>query len=153
MIEFGKVTRIASVFVVMAVLAGTLQAQEMYKWTDENGVVHFSDKKPAGRDVKAQNVPSGPPLQGANPYATEPVDEASPGQQKRDEIASSKRQVREQEQKKQAQCANWQSEVDRLEPNRRVFYENERGETVRMDDVERVNQVAELKSQIARYCK
>ena len=53
---------------------------------------------------------------------------------------------------KSAQCAAWQAEVDRLEPNRRVFFTNEQGETERMDDVERTNKVAELKSQIARNC-
>lgn len=153
MIELRKPVKFLVISALLATLAGSLQAQEMYKWTDENGVVHFSDKKPAGRDVEAQNVPSGPPLQGANPYAQEPADEASAGQQRREEIASANQQAREQNQKKQAQCANWQSEVDRLEPNRRVFYENEKGETVRMDDVERVNQVAQLKSQIARFCK
>jgi hypothetical protein len=51
------------------------------------------------------------------------------------------------------ECTAWQAEVDRLEPNRRVFYTNDEGETVRMDDVERTNRVANLKSQIAKNCK
>ncbi|NNJ77628.1 MAG: DUF4124 domain-containing protein, partial [Xanthomonadales bacterium] len=44
--------------VAMLALAMTasLQAQatEVYKWTDENGVVHFSDMKPA--DTDSQNL-------------------------------------------------------------------------------------------------
>jgi len=42
--------------------------------------------------------------------------------------------------------------VDRLEPNRRVFYENEEGETVRMDDQVRADRVDDMKAQIARKC-
>ena len=43
--------------------------------------------------------------------------------------------------------------MDRLEPNRRVFFTNEQGETERMDDVARTNRVAELKAQIAKNCR
>ena len=152
MIELGKTIKRATFLCVFLMLAGGLQAQEMYKWTDENGVVHFSDKKPAGVDVKAQNVPAGPPLQGANPYAQPEGNNTSPGQQRREEIASQSQQAREKSAALEAQCAELRSEIDRLEPNRRVFVTNEKGETERMDDVARAGRVAELKSQFARNC-
>ena len=66
--------------------------------------------------------------------------------------AQKKRDARESATQRDAECAAWQAEVDRLEPNRRVFFTNEAGETERMDDVERVNRVAELKQQIATHC-
>ena len=52
----------------------------------------------------------------------------------------------------EAQCAAWQADVDRLEPHRRQFYTDESGETVRMDDEERVKLVAELKQKFADNC-
>ena len=39
---------------LMALLAFSVSAQEVYKWTDDQGVVHFSDRKPA--DAPAQAV-------------------------------------------------------------------------------------------------
>lgn len=152
MIELGKAFKRATFLCVFLILAGGLQAQDMYKWTDENGVVHFSDKKPAGMDVQAQNIPAGPPLQGANPYAQPEENTVSPGQQRREEIASQGQQAREKSAAREAQCAQIRSEINRLEPNRRVFVTNDKGETERMDDVERAGRVAELKSQFARNC-
>lgn len=146
--------------VVLAVLASGLyaysaQAQngKMYSYVDENGTVVFTDKKPVDRDVSEQAVPAGPPPTGGNPYA-QPAEQpqASAAQQQRDAIAQKNEQSRVARADVQAQCAAWQDEVDRLEPHRRVFYTDENGETVRMDDVERTNRVAELKAQIAASC-
>ncbi len=78
---------------------------------------------------------------------------SSVAEQRREEIASNKQEARAKQAQNDAQCAAWQSEVDRLEPNRRVFFTNEQGETERMDDVQRVNQVAALKQKIAANCK
>ncbi len=39
---------------LMPLLAFSLSAQEVYKWTDDQGVVHFSDRKPA--DAPAHTV-------------------------------------------------------------------------------------------------
>jgi len=40
-----------------------------------------------------------------------------------------------------------------MEPSRRVFYTDESGQTVRMDDEERVSLVKEDKEFIAKNCK
>jgi len=133
------------------------QSTKMYSYTDENGTVVFTDKKPENRDVASQAIPPGPPPQGGNPYAQpEPgdaVDAPSAAQARRNEIAQNRQQSREAQAQREAQCDALAKEVARLEPNRRVFYTNDAGETVRMDDVERVNKVAQLKQQIAANCR
>ena len=130
------------------------QNGKMYSYVDENGTVVFTDKKPVDRDVSAQAVPAGPPPTGGNPYA-QPAEGQQPSaaQQQRAEIAQRSEETRVARAETQAQCAAWQEEVDRLEPHRRVFYTDENGQTVRMDDVERTNRVAELKAQIASSCR
>lgn len=129
------------------------QSGEMYQYTDENGTVVFTDQKPANADAQKKAIPASTPPQGDNPYADAvQKDEPSAAQAKRDQIASNRQQRREEQAKMEAQCAAWQAEVDRLEPNRRVFYTDESGETVRMDDEERVQTVADLKQKIADNC-
>jgi uncharacterized protein involved in type VI secretion and phage assembly len=124
----------------------------VYSWTDENGTVHFSESQPEGQDVREQSIPQGAPPATDNPY--QDVDTGpSVAQQRRDEIARKSEEAQVNNAVKGMECSAWQAEVDRLEPNRRVFYTNDQGETVRMDDVERTNQVAKLKSQIAKNCK
>ncbi|MEJ2383125.1 MAG: DUF4124 domain-containing protein [Xanthomonadales bacterium] len=149
-------TRLLIVLLVGAGIIGAtgLQAKEMYRWTDENGVVHYTDRKPPAQvDYETSHVPDANPAPGAAPAAV-PADEGEPNfaQQRREEIAQKKREARETGAQREAECAAWRAEVDRLEPNRRVFFTNEDGETERMDDVERVNRVAELKQQIAKNC-
>ena len=153
-------TIFALLAIVVAVAASEAPAKELYRWTDENGVVHFSDKKPPGNQayeaqVVADEAPV--PVQADASPATEAEAEAEAlhnvAQQRREEIAQRKQEARQQEAERSAQCAAWQAEVDRLEPSRRVYYTNEAGETERMDDVQRVETVARLKEQIAAHCR
>lgn len=127
------------------------QDQKMYQWTDQDGVVHFSDMAPEGQDVQARDLPEDLAPATASPY--QGASEPSAAQQRREEIARNTEAAKAKKAARAAECAAWQTEVDRLEPNRRVFYTNEQGETERMDDVARTNRVAELKAQIARNCR
>jgi len=145
---------IVAFIVCLSAVAASAQDKEMYQYTDENGTVVFTDQKPVNQEVKTQSIPSDPAPTGDNPYASANLPgEPSAAELRRQEIAQNKQQSRETQAINQAQCAAWQSEVDRLEPNRRVFYTNDKGETERMDDVERVNKVADLKGKIAANCR
>jgi len=135
-----------------AALTGAAAATEVYTWTDENGVVHFSDQEPVGQDATVANLPDSAPPASPNPYSDNPS-EPSAAQQRREEIAQKGREAQAQEAMTAQKCSAWQAEVDRLEPSRRVFQTNEKGETERMDDVARTGRVAELKSLIAQNCR
>jgi len=132
------------------------QDQTMYTWKDENGVVHFSDRAPEDRDVQAQRLPEAPKPGSVSPVPpaeAQPTDAPlSAAQQRREEIARKAQEDQERQEQARTQCANWRAELDRLEPNRRVFFENEDGETERMDDVERTDRVAELHELIDKNC-
>jgi len=142
----------AAVFCLLLTAHAEAQDKKLYSWTDENGTVHFSDSRPAGQEVQEQTIPAEAPRATDNPYRD--VDAGpSLAEQKRQEIARKSDEAQISRAVTSAQCSSWQAEVDRLEPHRRVFYTNDQGETERMDDVERTDRVAELKSQIARNCK
>jgi hypothetical protein len=143
----GFITSTLILFSLCAGATAMAQSEKMYSWTDENGVVHYSDTRPEGQQVHEQDIPRDDQRASSNPYK-QPETEPSVAQQRRDEIA-----------RKNASLAlssglwsSWKSEVERLEPNRRVFFTNEDGETERMDDVERTDRVAQLKNQIALHC-
>jgi hypothetical protein len=145
---------VLTVAIVCLLVSFTTGAQDkkLYSWTDENGTVHFSDVQPEGQVVEERNIPQDAPPASDNPYHD--VDTGpSAAEQRHQNIAQKSEQAQIQQAMNSAQCPSWQAEVDRLEPNRRVYSTNEQGETVRMDDVERTNRVAELKAQIAKNCK
>ncbi|MCW8871856.1 MAG: DUF4124 domain-containing protein [Xanthomonadales bacterium] len=131
---------------------GLAQEKQMYQWTDQDGVVHFSDTAPEGMDVPAKNIPMNDQPAGLGNQQAPPSG-PSAAQQRREDIAQKSAEGKANRAALDAQCAAWQAEVDRLEPNRRVFSTNEQGETERMDDVVRTNRVAELKAQIAKNCR
>lgn len=137
--------------------------KHMFRWTDENGVVHFSDQRPPGLEVTVIDIPgSAAPEPGSNlPPAGErpavnsegPEPVLSPADQRREEMAERREEILAARKKNEKECADARAEVARLEPNRRVFFTNEKGEVERMDDVVRVNLVAEKKAFISANCK
>ncbi len=63
-IRLTYLSRRAGAVVLLAVLwlsASDARGQAVYRWTDERGVVHFSDSPPpAGTEVQVQNLPAVP---------------------------------------------------------------------------------------------
>jgi hypothetical protein len=130
------------------------QSRQMYSWTDENGVVHFTDSRPEGQEVTVRDIPdSEAQADTALQEQDETDDEISPGQQRRDEMTQRRQEAQAEADENAVECAASRALVERLEPHRRVFLVNEEGETVRMDDVERAGQVAEAKAFIEQNCK
>ena len=143
---------VAAALLAMSALPAGAGAAQVYSWTDEDGVVHFSDRQPMGQDAQVEDMPDQAPPAGPSPYA-DTQSGSNAAQQRRDEIESKARESQAKQAEIDRNCRAWQDEVDRLEPNRRVFYTNEQGETERMDDVARTDRVAELKSLIAQNCR
>jgi hypothetical protein len=142
-----------AVVLTLAMTGPLAEAQKMYKWTDENGVVHFSATPPPGEEVESTEVPPGAEKLGQDPSTLAPAsDMPNEAQQRRDELAQKRDQARAESQAREAQCAAKRAEVERLEPHRRVFYTDENGETVRMDDQVRVDRVAAAKQFIQENC-
>ena len=160
--------------VLMFSINSQAQSSSVYSWTDENGVVHFSDRAPTPGEAPNVEIldPKAPPpaSNNGNPYqaaddgSESPDDEAIDGQdgdttaelsyadQKRAEMQASREAANEQNAERNRICLKARSDVARLEPNRRVYYTDEDGNTSRMDDVERVNAVEEAKRLVSEYC-
>ena len=162
----GTMIRSIIGFVLFISLTGLVYAQgsdkEMYSWTDENGVVHFSDQKPAGQQVNVHQIPDSgtsqsstlpPGGEGPAANAAEEVDNRSPAQVKRDEMDKRRTDILAAREKNKTACAERRAEIADLEPNRRVFFTNEAGEVERMDDQVRVDRVAEAKAFVEANCQ
>ncbi|MBT8050096.1 MAG: DUF4124 domain-containing protein [Gammaproteobacteria bacterium] len=154
--------------VAMLALAMTasLQAQatEVYKWTDENGVVHFSDMKPADTDSQnlevddrtgfSKAVEAAPRMNTAQATEEAAVEEQelTAAQQRRNEIAQARDAVRLERLEKQQWCDKHRKRLIEMEPARRVYTYDEDGEQVRMDDDTRVALIEESRNYLAENC-
>ena len=133
----------------------------MYSWTDENGVVHFTDQRPPGQEVTVIDIPASSPQpesnlpQGEGPAVNraDDTEQLSLADQQREEMAARREEILAAREKNAKACDDARAEVARLEPNRRVFFTNEKGEVERMDDVVRTNKVADAKAFIEENCQ
>jgi hypothetical protein len=155
-----------ALFLLTAVVAATVGqstlATEVYTWTDEDGVVHFSDTRPAATDTKTIQLETAP---GSVSYS-DPVSEAgepmsavegemplTAAQQRRQEIAARSQARREQQAETEIMCERHRKRLEQMEPARRVYYTDENGQEVRMDDVQRVTLIEESRNYVAENCQ
>lgn len=161
----------------MALLASAVNlsviAAEVYSWTDENGNLHYGDRPPEGKNAQVISIREAPLL---SPTESDPAagdsqadavsdaeigddsdgQEAGPTQSvadaRREKIAKARKERREAQAEMDSICASHRQRLARVEPNRRVFIEDESGQTVRMDDDKRIALVEESRDFIAENC-
>ena len=153
--------------VLVALWCSTAPAAEVYTWTDANGVVHYSDSPPESgaaatlqveeiyRPGSADAYPSAgeqsqPPA--AAPDQSESLPPPSAAQLRREQMAEKRAKSQEARAETERLCALHRQRLEQMEPSRRVFYTDEQGETVRMDDEERVKLVEESKAFVSKNC-
>lgn len=146
-------------------MATTAVSAEVYRWTDENGVTHFSETPPpAHQQVAVQDVSAemaslsdngaGIDFDGAQESQLE-ADAIPPGttaDQVRADLAAKREQRRAELVALESECNAARARLEKIEPNRRVYFTNDDGETERMDDQARADEVQQLHDYIARNC-
>ena len=137
------------------VLAAPPAGAALYKWTDANGRVIYSDQPPNGNfKVEAINAPPPP----ANPNAVKELanKEAELKQNKMlradEEAKAAKAKV--DADKKREQCARVRGQVTMMQNDQNVllFRSNENGEPVYMDDAARRKERDQLEGWLRENC-
>ena len=146
------------------IMAGSAWSRgEIYRWVDEEGVVHYSQVVPDGVDatvvgVRPNAVPSvsAPPARkstaggNAEPGADEDISYA---EQRRRDRADRWQEQLEQNAKLARECDMMRKQKALLEPNPRVMIQGEDGTVQRLDDEKRVSALAEANAFLAENCK
>ena len=157
--------RFATFFMIISI--GTLTKwvpqsaaqEEIYRWVDDKGVVHFGDRRPEQADVEKISIPesqrsSTGPSEGSAPVDQQASQNPQPNlaQQLRDERAAARKE-REANAKVTAEsCAKAREVVSQLEPMPRVMVTHEDGTVTRMDDNDRLETLGKAKAFIAENC-
>lgn len=134
-------------FAAIAALSLSLPATAaLYKWTDANGRVVYSDQPPPG-SVKSEQLQAAPPP--ANPHAVrelaEKEAELKKRQQDRAKQAENEARLRADASRRAAECTRAQNQVRALGASQDIVYRiNEQGERVALDEAARVRERQEL---------
>ncbi len=136
-------------------LAALPASAAMYKWTDANGRVIYSDQPPNGNyKVEAINAPPPP----ANPNAVKELatKEAELKQNKmlRADEESKAAKAKVDADKKREQCQRVRGQVTMMQNDQNVllFRSNEKGEPVYMDDAARRKEREQLEGWLRENC-
>ena len=150
-------TILTAVFISILVLSATdaIAENEIYRWVDENGVVHFGDRPGGQAGVEKIDIPESqinsaqPASAAASGDTSQPPSRA---QQQRDERAEKRKEAAEKEQAIAAGCEQRRQLVAQLEPSTRVMVKLEDGTVTRLDDNVRLETLGEAKAYIAENC-
>lgn len=148
---------------LVAMLLPVAATAELYKWTDAEGRVHFTDRRPAAAaSVETLKVPRPQaPTDGGG--VTAPAQDARSvlqRQKRMGEILAEEREEREaaQSRKEKELAARRQKCLEARDYRRnadgaRLYEVNEKGERVFMDDAAHAEHLRELDAAIARLCQ
>lgn len=167
----GTSVPIVLLALVTGILSANALAGEIYKWTDENGTVHFVDRPPIGQQaqtiatpevVPPDNDEAEPEPETQEAVPAEAAIDTAPGEEEpvqlsaaqalREKWANDKKERHEAQAEIEIMCQKHSKRLSQMEPARRVFYTNEQGESVRMDDELRVRLIDESRSYINENC-
>jgi hypothetical protein len=150
--------------VLLAALVALPASAQLYKWTDANGRVQYSDKPPPantkGQTVQGNNISTVPGTsQGSGagaasaPKSTADREQDFRKRQAEQEEAQKKSQkLAEDQRAKQANCQAAQRQLAALQSGQRMAAFDEKGERRFLDDGEIQQAVQRTQSDVARLC-
>ncbi|HEX7964624.1 MAG TPA: DUF4124 domain-containing protein [Gammaproteobacteria bacterium] len=138
----------------LALAAGLASADQVYKWVDKDGHVHFSQMPPAGTGVQAQTVDVKPPPPDPTGLANSQNLQQQIADKKKAEQKDPQREQEEQEQKQQQKerCDGLREKLNVLNAGGRATSVDAKGNVTYISDEEREKQMAQLESQIEKSC-
>lgn len=136
-------------------------AQQIYKWVDDKGKVHFSDK-PINKNAESVTIKQQPMLGGPGEASASGQSKQPQSLDKTLDAYSDRRRLKQQKQAKQEaeearkkqhqkKCDDARQYLARTE-GRRIYDVNEKGEKVYLSDAEINAERAKVQSKINKHC-
>ena len=137
-----------------AACSAVAENQNMYKWTDDQGEVHYSQFAPPGREAEKLKAPASPAHStgaGENELQQQlDTQENQDKKQAQEEMDAKKKAQIEEIRKKNCEIAN--KNLDNLQRGGNVRYMNANGEVIRLSEEERQKRIDEANKHIKENC-
>lgn len=134
-------------------------AAYVYKWTDEEGNVHFSDK-PVGKDVELHKIDTVKSTKGGESRkkfmeTQKKSSQTQEGEGQTEEQNTGEKQgemTKEQIAQRKENCERLKKNLASYERTPRLYREDENGERVYLDDKEREEAIAKTRKNMESLC-
>lgn len=134
-------------------MAASVQAEEVYKWVDAEGVVHFSATPPLGQTVQQEDLR----YHRGDPAAAAAArkrwdDEQKQQREKAEAAAKAGAEQGAQQGERQRACADAREIIQRLQTAPAARYRREDGSFMNYSPEEVASRMAEAKAREQEYC-
>jgi hypothetical protein len=152
-----KGKRIVLSFAVMAMtVAGGAMANEIYKWTDEEGNVYYEDR-PTGADTEERlSITYQPTNNSVVQKRVQTRVDAQTARQEADSVAAAEQKEAAEnaaaDQARQEKCDRSRARLESYLQSRRLYRTDENGERVYLDDAQRQEARQKAEEQISEFC-
>ncbi len=140
-------------FVVSA--SGIAFANDIYKWTDENGNVHYEDR-PAGdttvNRVAISSSPTNPSKVQARAQSRYASKDSAQDSASREPQGPTEEELAAQAAEKRQKCDTYRARLQKFVRSRRLYREDENGERVYLDEKQTLATRERVENQVQEYC-
>lgn len=124
---------------------------DVYKWTDDDGEVHFSDKPAAGRKTEKLHIDTRTDEATAKRLQQfEATAEAN--QRRREQAEAEAAEAAREKERIEAYCRESRARYEQLKNARRPQYVNEQGEREFIDEAQREEWLKAAQAEIDKHC-
>lgn len=146
---------IAVALTLAAAAAGTAVAGDIFKWTDEDGNVHFGDR-PEGEDTERlaiQSKPTDPAhVQAMVQARAEAAAKAAEEEAAATPQGPSPEELQAQAEARAEKCSKYRAQLQRFVQSRRLYRQDENGERVYLDEEETQAARERVENQVQEFC-
>ncbi|HEX6590362.1 MAG TPA: DUF4124 domain-containing protein [Moraxellaceae bacterium] len=153
-----KTTASLAAFLGTLLLATSAQAAQFYKWTDEQGVTHYSADPPPKSVGNASSVKVKTRLPADSEAAVDNLEKQRADSKKADKAAPKKDDAAAPAAKPATEryadkCKNLQSDLKTMEEHARINVTDEKGEVRTLTEEEKQQRVDDTKRQVKAFCE
>jgi len=135
--------------------SGLTVAGEIYKWTDEDGSVHYEDRPIGNTDIQHMDIRS---RNTDNTVVQARLDADRAARAASRQVASeapaemSKEEIRAEQQARQEKCMQYRSQLESFLRSQRLYKEDDAGERAYLSEDEIMAARSRVEGQIQEYC-
>jgi len=130
-------------------------ADDLYKWVDEKGVVHYSDTPPAGKAAKKLEASPQPPLDNtqAPPHSRSWQEQLQDSNERRFREGKGQQEQQKKAQEAESKCRQARNALESLKQERPLYRVGKDGERIYMEDGDRGRFAENWQKQADTYCR
>ncbi len=140
-------------FVVSA--SGIAFASDIYKWTDEDGIVHYGDRPTGDTTVQRLAIsssPTNPAKVQAHARSRYAAKDPARDSASREPQGPTKDELAAQAAEKRQKCDTYKARLQKFVRSRRLYKEDDNGERVYLDEKQILAARERVENQVQEYC-